>query len=376
MNIYKIHLTGEEREWLNSIIKKGKVKAKKYRQAMILINCDETNKSKKHVTNEMISKVLNVGMRTIDRVKKTFVEEGIDIVLDGKPRKRQYDKKMDGDSEAHLIALSCSKPPEGYAQWSLRLLADKMVELEYVESLSHETVRRVLKKNEIKPWRSKGWIIPPESSSEFVASMEHVLDVYKRPYNPRNPVICMDESPKQLILDTRKPIGGGKGKIKKYDYEYIRKGVVNIFMCSEPLIGQRYVKITESKKKKDWAVFMKEISEFYDSNVDKITLVMDNYGTHTRGAFYETFEPVIAKSLLDRFEFVFTPKHGSWLNVAEIELNVLQGQCLNRRIGDIETIIKEVSAWQNRRNVKGKKVEWQFTVGDARIKLNKLYPPL
>jgi len=146
MNIYKIHLTGEEREWLNSIIKKGKVKAKKYRQAMILINCDETNKSKKHVTNEMISKVLNVGMRTIDRVKKTFVEEGIDIVLDGKPRKRLYDKKMDGDSEAHLIALSCSKPPEGYAQWSLRLLADKMVELEYVESLSHETVRRVLKK--------------------------------------------------------------------------------------------------------------------------------------------------------------------------------------------------------------------------------------
>jgi len=206
--------------------------------------------------------------------------------------------------------------------------------------------------------------------------MEHVLDVYKRPYNPRNPVICMDESPKQLILDTRKPIEGGKGKIKKYDYEYIRKGVVNIFMCSEPLIGQRYVKITESKKKKDWAVFMKEISEFYDSNVDKITLVMDNYGTHTRGAFYETFEPVIAKSLLDRFEFVFTPKHGSWLNVAEIELNVLQGQCLNRRIGDIETIMKEVSAWQNRRNVKGKKVEWQFTVGDARIKLNKLYPTL
>jgi len=206
--------------------------------------------------------------------------------------------------------------------------------------------------------------------------MEQVLDVYKRPYNPRNPVICMDESPKQLILDTKKPIEGGKGKIQKYDYEYIRKGVVNIFMSNEPLMGQRYVKITERKTKHDWAKFIKEISDLYSNKVDKITLVMDNYGTHTRGAFYETFEPDLAKSLLDRFEFVFTPKHGSWLNIAEIELNVLQSQCLNRRIGDIETIIEETKAWQKHKNIKGKKVDWQFTVGDARVKLKKLYPSL
>src|SRR3989339_205472 len=146
MNIYKIYLTEEEKEMLTSIIKKGRVRAKIYRQAMILLNCDDTNKIEKHVTNEMISKVLNVGMRTIDRVKKTFVEEGIDIVLEGRPRKRKYDKKMDGDAEAHLIALCCSEPPEGYSQWSLRLLSDKMVELNYVDSLSYETVRRVLKK--------------------------------------------------------------------------------------------------------------------------------------------------------------------------------------------------------------------------------------
>ena len=146
MNIYKIYLTEEEKEMLTSIIKKGRVRAKRYRQAMILLNCDDTNKIEKHVTNEMISKVLNVGMRTIDRVKKTFVEEGIDIVLEGRPRKRKYDKKMDGDAEAHLIALCCGEPPEGYSQWSLRLLSDKMVELNYVDSLSYETVRRVLKK--------------------------------------------------------------------------------------------------------------------------------------------------------------------------------------------------------------------------------------
>lgn len=201
------------------------------------------------------------------------------------------------------------------------------------------------------------------------------MDVYKRPYNPRNPVICMDESPKQLIKDTRKPIEGGKGRIKKYDYEYIREGVVNIFMSNEPLVGQRYVKITEFKKKQDWAMFIKEISERYD-DVDKITLVMDNYGTHTRGAFYETFAPDIAKAILDRFEFIYTPKHGSWLNMAEIELNVIQGQCLNGRIGDVETVIKEVAAWQNNKNMAGKRIDWQFKVDDARIKLKRLYPSL
>jgi transposase len=146
MIIYKIYLTEEEKERLNSIIKKGRVSAKKYRKAMILLNCDETYKRENHITNEMISTVLNVGMRTIDRVKKTFVEEGIDTVLEGRPRKRKYDRKMDGDAEAHLIALCCSEPPEGYSQWSLRLLSGKMVELKYVESLSYETVRRVLKK--------------------------------------------------------------------------------------------------------------------------------------------------------------------------------------------------------------------------------------
>jgi len=146
MIIYKIYLTEDEKVKLNSIIKKGRVKAKRYRNAMILLNCDEDYKHENHVTNEMISTVMNLGMRTIDRVKKTFVEEGIDTVLDGRSRKRKYDKKMDGDAEAHLIALCCSDPPEGYSKWSLRLLSDKMVELNYVESLSHETVRRVLKK--------------------------------------------------------------------------------------------------------------------------------------------------------------------------------------------------------------------------------------
>ncbi len=205
--------------------------------------------------------------------------------------------------------------------------------------------------------------------------MEMVLDVYKRPFDPRYPVVCIDESPKQLIAETREPISGSSGKPVKYDYEYKRCGVCNIFMACEPLAGRRMVKITEKKTKQDWALFVKDIACDYPE-AEKITLVMDNYNTHTPGALYETFPPDQAKSLWDRFEFIYTPKHGSWLNMAEIELNVLIGQCLDRRIDDIEIVKSESSAWQESRNNKNAKVNWQFTTKNARIKLKRLYPTL
>ena len=205
--------------------------------------------------------------------------------------------------------------------------------------------------------------------------MEMVLDVYKRPFNPDIPVICMDESPKQLIGETKVPISASPGQPAKHDYEYKRNGVCNIFMACEPLAGKRIVKITERKTKKDWACFIDEIAKQYES-AEKITLVMDNLNTHTPGSFYETFPPEKAKLLLDKFEFVYTPKHGSWLNMAEIELNVLTGQCLNRRIDNIEEVGNEAEAWQKFRNNKNAKVNWQFTAKDARIKLLRLYPTL
>lgn len=179
----------------------------------------------------------------------------------------------------------------------------------------------------MKPWKVKGWVIASNQSSDFVANMEHVLDVYKRPYCSKNPVVCMDESPKQLIGETKHPIRLKDGS-KIIDYEYKRNGVCNIFMANEPLSGKRMVKVTERKTKKDWALFVKDIAEHY-KEAEKITLVMDNLNTHKASSFYETFTPEQAKRLWDRFEFVYTPKHGSWLNMAEIELNVLNGQCLN-----------------------------------------------
>lgn len=203
--------------------------------------------------------------------------------------------------------------------------------------------------------------------------MENILDVYKRPYDPEHPVVCMDESPKQLIQEGRDSIKMKPGMEKRVDYEYIRKGCVNIFMANEPLAGKRFVEVTANKKKIDWAKFIHRIAQEY-ATAKKITLVMDNFGTHTPSALYEAFEPQVAKALWDRFEFVFTPKHGSWLNMAEIELHVLNGQCLNRHISTIEEVAEEVAAWNNARDKKKEKINWQFTNADARIKLKRLYP--
>jgi len=204
--------------------------------------------------------------------------------------------------------------------------------------------------------------------------MEQVLDVYKRPYNSDFPIVCMDESPKQLIRETKTSMPMKPGSDAKVDFEYERCGVVNIFIASEPLIGKRYVSVRERRTKIDWAIFIKEIADKLYKKAKKIILVMDNLATHKASALYETYEPQEAKRIWDRFEFVYTPKHGSWLNMAEIELNVLMGQCLGRRIDNMETMKEEVKAWENYRNNKKAVINWQFTTQDARIKLKRLYP--
>jgi len=206
--------------------------------------------------------------------------------------------------------------------------------------------------------------------------MELVLDVYKRPYDADYPVVCMDESPKQLIEELRPSTKMRPGQDARVDYEYVRNGVVNIFMANEPLKGKRIVEVTEFKTKKDWAAFIKWIADKEYPGAKRITLVMDNFKTHGASAFYETFEPAEAKRLWDRFEFVYTPKHGSWLNMAEIELHVLNGQCLNRHISTMKKIKDEVEAWQTNRNNKNSKINWQFTNKEARVKLKKLYPSI
>jgi len=220
------------------------------------------------------------------------------------------------------------------------------------------------------------WIIPPKQNSQFVAQMEQVLDIYKRPYNADFPVVCMDESPKQLIKETRVPIAMKPGSDARIDFEYERCGVANIFIATEPLKGKRFVEVTKQRTKLDWAMFIKRIADEWFKKEKKIILIMDNLATHKASSLYEAFEPAEAKRIWDRFEFIYTPKHGSWLNMAEIELNVLNGQCLKRRMDNIKILKEEVEAWQMNRNNKKSEINWQFKTAEARIKLKRLYPTI
>ena len=206
--------------------------------------------------------------------------------------------------------------------------------------------------------------------------MEDVLEVYHLPYDPDYPVVCMDESCKQLIGEIREPIPGKPGQVKKIDNEYVRHGVAEIFMEVEPLAGKRHVAVTERRTRKDWAMQIKEMLDERYPEAFKVLLVMDNLNTHGIASLYETFPAKEARRLAERLEIHYTPKHGSWLNMAEIELSVLKGQCLDRRIADMTTMQAEVAAWLSDRDNTTKRIDWQFTTTDARIKLKRLYPKL
>lgn len=230
------------------------------------------------------------------------------------------------------------------------------------------------KKNALKPWQKSMWCIPPKHNAEFVFHMENVLEAYQRPYDPRFPLICMDELSKQLTIETQTPLPPRPGRPECFDYEYVRNGTANIFAFTEPLTGWRHIAVTDQRTKTDWAHEIRKLVDVHRPKAERITLVMDNLNTHSLGSLYEAFPPQEARRIIHRIEVVHTPKHGSWLNMAEIELNVLTRQCLARRIPDKQTLIDETTAWQDKRNGKQARIDWQFTADDARIKLKHLYP--
>jgi transposase len=204
--------------------------------------------------------------------------------------------------------------------------------------------------------------------------MEDVLEVYKQPYDPKRPLVCIDEMPKQLLMDTREPLPIRPGDPERFDYEYKRGGVADLFMLFEPLAGKRHIEITDQRRRVEWAEVMRIVSDELYPEAEKIVVVLDNLNTHVGAAFYLAFEPQEARRLVERFELHYTPKHGSWLNMAEIELSALTRQCLDRRIPDKDTLMSEVKAWQDQRNSEVIKVHWQFTTANARTKLKSLYP--
>lgn len=221
------------------------------------------------------------------------------------------------------------------------------------------------------------WVIPPEADAEFAAHMEEVLETYEKPYDPACPVLCMDEQPVQLIKETRKPIEATAEHPKRVDYEYERAGTANVFMFTEPLSGWREATARATKTKVDWAKEMARLLEGRYAGCEKVILVCDNLNTHTKGAFYEAFEPERARQLVRRIEFCYTPKHGSWLNIAENELSSLTRQCIaGRRIGDVETLQTEIAAWSDDVNQTQRGVDWQMRIDDARCKLKSVYPKI
>ena len=365
---YIVKLSETEQDHLKDITTSGTQRVRKVIHANILLNANAG------WPDQEIGKALRVSVPTIERVRQRFVEEGLEGALTSHRTTRKYQHLLDGAQEAHLIALACRQPPAGHRRWSLRLLASEMVKLDYIEELSYGTVRNVMENNELKPWLKEEWCIRPEQSAEFVYPMEDVLDVYHRPFDPERPIICFDETLVQLISETRQPIPMQAGRPIRYDYEYCRQGTANLFMFFAPLLNWRHVQVTEHRTKKDWAWCMHDLVYCHFPRAKQCVLVEDNLNTHSPAALYEVFEPAKAKSILDRLEFHFTPKHGSWLNMAEIELSVISRQCLSGYIPDRATLEHETSAWENDRNAQKATIEWRFPTDDARLKLKKLYP--
>lgn len=367
MNIrYRVTLSSDENSQLVALIAGGKAAVRKVKRAQILLAAAEGS------TDEAIADNVRVGTSTVYRTKERFVTEGLDRALNEAPRPKPP-RKLAVEEEALLVAIACSGPPKGRARWTLKLLADEMVRLTAHSQLSDETVRRRLAEVDLKPWQEKMWCVP-KIDAEYVARMEDVLALYAEPSDPARPVVCFDETPRQLIGDTRVPVPAEPGKRVRFDYEYVRNGTANVFMFVDVHRPWRHAKVTDRRTCADFAQCMRDLVDVHYPGADRIRLVLDNLSVHTASALYQTFEPAEARRILSRIEFHFTPKHASWLNMVEIEIGIMVRQCLNRRIPDKETLISEIAAWERRRNAEEVGIRWMFTVDRAREKMGRVYP--
>lgn len=365
---YEVNLLAHEQEDLLQMIRQGKPKAREATRARILLKANEGYK------DEEIALALDISTATVSRTRQRYVEAGLEAAVKDKPLPGRPNK-FDGRQQAHLIALACTDAPDGHDHWTVRLLADKAVELGFVQSVSPETLRQLLKKNELKPWQHECWCIP-KVSTEFVADMEDVLDLYELPYDPKRPMVCLDEKNKSLLAEVTQPEPVRPGRAARYDYEYSRNGTRNLFVMVEPLAGWRAVRVTEQRTRRDYAQVIRWLVDEKYKEAEKVVIVQDNLNTHSPASLYAAFAPAEARRILKRVEFHFTPKHGSWLNMAEIEIGIFERMALARRIGDEATLRAKVAALETERNAKGASINWQFTSSEARIKLKRLYPKL
>ena len=367
MNVrYRITLTSEEREQLWSLVQSGKGRFRRLKRAQILLAAASGS------NDAAIAKNVAVGASTVYRTKRRFVEEGLEAALSEEPRPGA-DRKLAAKEEALLVATACSAPPAGRARWTLALLAEAMVRLTRHDSLSSETIRRRLAENQLKPWQKKMWCIP-KIDAEFVARMEDVLELYVEAPNEQRPVVCFDETPRQLIGESRVPVVAKPGQRARFDYEYVRNGTANVFMFVDAHRPWRHAKVTDRRTCRDFAECMRDLVDVHYPVAERIRVVLDNLSTHTPAALYESFDPPEARRILRRLEFHYTPKHASWLNMVEIEIGVMVSQCLDRRIPSKSVLTKEVKAWERSRNRDKSRIKWLFTIERAREKLGRAYP--
>ena len=372
---YKIKLTDDELKEFKSVIRKNKTSKTIRCRCQIIIDLDESHG--KVLTHEQSAKSNGVCLATVTNTVKKYFEGGIDAVTEFKRNVNSDNARrvLDGRAEARIIELACGPVPEGHSRWTIRLLEEKS-KIVLDTPVSREAIRRALKKTNFDLTKTTTGASPPKKKDDakFIACMEDVLDVYELPYNPERPVVCMDEKPYQLLGDARKPLPMRPGDNQKTDSEYVRNGTCSIFAFVEPLGGTHHVSVREQRTAFDWAEEIKYLVDVMYPDAEKVILVMDNLNTHKTASLYKRYPADEARRIIKRLEIHYTPKHGSWLDIAEIELNVMTRQCLSRRIENIAKLRGELAAWEVERNTVAAKVNWQFRTADARVKLSSLYP--
>lgn len=357
-----MELLSSDKDKIFEILKKGTHDARTVSRAHAL------NLRSKGYTLIEVADILEITPRTVFNIECYYEQGGIDKALYDDPRPGApiiYDDKI----KSHIVALVCSDPPDAFDHWTLELIQEKVIKEDIVESISKEKIRMILQEHDLKPWRQRSWCVP-DLDSEYIERMEDVLKIYERAEDPSHPVVCLDEKPIQLLDEVRPPSGMTPGEVKKVDFEYKRNGTATVFCAVVPLTGEYINRVTERRTGADFAKFVASIErKFIDAK--KIVLVMDNLRTHSLKSLTDFYGEVEGNRIWDRFDVHFTPKHGSWLNQAEIAINMYSRQCLGKsRIPDIETLRKKTKSWNliaNRRRVM---IKWKFTRRDAREKFH------
>ena len=373
---FQVMLSHRERKTIMRFQKRTSSVNARTRCAILL--AADASKGRSEKTYREIASASGASEATVITTLKEFLTDGFTKMITPKrnPASDISRLKVTGDVEAKIIATACSAAPKGYVRWTLNLLYNQMMVVLEDISISRSTIGRILMKNDLRPHLNDYWCIPPEEDAEFVANMEDILDVYQKPYDPKYPLWCMDEKPYQILGEAREPLPMRPGDLAKVDSEYVRNGTVSIFCFIQPHTGKLLHSVEPTRTAVDWAEKIKYLVDEVEPDAEKIILVMDNLNTHNISSLYKAFPPEEARRIAKKLEVHYTPKHGSWLDIAEIGINIMTRECLDRRIPSIEALKEELKAWNDEYDKDPSPVNWQFQTTDSRIKLKRLYPDI